>query len=246
MKKIVIISVAFLFLVGCGLYEVRGKKYISLNDALARVREPYDSRYSVTGWVMTYLDDLRALRKQALSEEDKAIIDRKISEAEYSLRRAATYDERRIKQEIQQEREEKEKRERLKREQAERERIEFETKRKELIQNSNGTLSDKSAQQVKKLVDSWKEGSPSWRWLGEEWKKERAKFFSAETFYKVFGKPDKTQYLSEVEQVLGGGYYDVYYYYFLYGCKDGVVQIKVHAEQLDDNGIVIIEDLNIF
>lgn len=126
------------------------------------------------------------------------------------------------------------KRELLEREQAEREaerkQIEFETKRKKLIQNSNGTLRDKSAQQVKKLVDSWREGS--WRC------KEKPEFFSLETFYKVFGKPDRKQFLSSQ--------FESDSYYFLYNCKDGVVQIKVHAEWLDDNGIVLIEDLNIF
>lgn len=144
--------------------------------------------------------------------------------AEYRQRRAAAYE-----RQIQQEREEEE-RERLEREQAERERIEFETKIKELIQNSNGTLRDKSAQQVKKLVDSWRE--VMWLWP------EKPEFSSVETFYKVFGKPDRTQFLSSRLSPDS--------YYFLYNCKDGLVQIKVSAHQLDDNGIVIIEDLNIF
>jgi hypothetical protein len=120
----------------------------------------------------------------------------------------------------------------LREERKERERIEFETNRKELVQNSNGTLRDKSAQQVKKLVDRWKEGLGRWKW------KEISKFFSVETFYKVFGEPDKKQFLSSQ--------FEPDSYYFLYNCKDGVVQIKVHAEQLDDNGIVLIQDLNIF
>ena len=119
---------------------------------------------------------------------------------------------------------------------AERESIEFETKIKKLIQSSNGTLRDKSAQQVKKLVDSWRERS--WQWE-DDYKFFPLEFFSLETFYKVFGKPDRTQFLSSEFEWQSS-------YYFLYNCKDGLVQIKVRAKQLDDNGIVIIEDLNIF
>lgn len=252
MKKIIIISVVILFLAGCGpAYEVEilggSKYYMTLEEALADAMEP-DS-YNIYGnnaylgylqnlWRQAYAKDKRIierkkldfllkqaemygpdwhnfefLREQATNEEVKITIDRKLSEYRQAQR-----------EQTQQETEE---RERLEHEQAERERIEFETKRKELIQNSNGTLRDKSAQQVKKLVDGWREGS--WRW------QERAKFFSVETFYKVFGQPDRTQFISALNC-----------YYFWYNCKDGVVQIKVHAEQLDDNSIVLIQDLNIF
>ena len=225
MKKIVLISAVFLFLVGCGLYEVEapgGPNYMSLDEALAQAREPY-TYYDERGNV-PYLYDLERLREQAISEKDKAIIDQKM--AEYRQRAAVA-----SQQWIRQQGEERKERERLEHEQAERERIEFETKRKELIQNSNGTLRDKSAEQVKKLVDRWKEGS--WRW------EKYSKFFSVETFYEVFGKPDRKQFLSSGNEWQSS-------YYFLYNCKDGVVQIKVRASQLDDNAIVIVEDLNIF
>jgi hypothetical protein len=161
------------------------------------------------------LHSLEYLKEQAASEEVKIIVDRKLSEY-----RQAQYAEK-----LQQ----AEERERLKREQAERERIEFETRRKELIQNSNGTLRDKSAEQVKKLVDGWKDRGPWWE--------ADSKFFSTETFYKVFGKPERTQFLSSQ--------FEHDSYYFLYNCKDGVVQIKVRASSLDNN-IVIVEDLIIF
>jgi len=248
MKKIIMISVLSIFLIGCGsqisglhegLYKMRDE-YMSLDEAIVLAYR--DFRYYSDEACDPCLRSLRALKKQATSEKDKAIIDRKISE--HMQWRASFEQEREEEKRLKRERVKQERleRERLERERAERERIGFETKIKELIQNSNGTLRDKSAQQVKKLVDSWQE--VSWLWP------EKSEFSSIETFYKVFGQPDRKQFLSE-KQVVGQWMYDsivgdVYYYYFLYGCKDGTVRIKVNAHQLDDNGVVVIEDLNIF
>lgn len=234
MKKTIIISVVFLFLAGCNGYEVKTHgvlKYMSLDDAIAQASSPYTYDVIIYPDRVPYLYDLGLLRKQAKSEKDKAIIDRMM--AEYRLRKTVW---------VQQQREEREERERLEHERLDRERkrerFEFEKKRKELIQNSDGTLRNKSVQQVKKLFDRWKEGS--WQWQWQDWAKDISKFFSVETFYKVFGEPDKKQYFSSVSG------YGSDSYYFLYICKDGIVVIEVNSDQLDDNGIVIIEDLNIF
>lgn len=255
MKKIVIISAVFLFLIGCGVYRVEtpgGTMYMSLDEALANAREP-DS-YNIYGnnsylydcevlWRQAYGKDkiilekkmlsfllkqaemnhpdwgnLERLKKQATSEEVKITVDRKLSEY-----RQAQHAEN-LWQAKEQERLERERQ------------IDFETRKKELIQHSDGTLINKSAQQVKKLVDKWIEGSvlPSWQNLA----KERYKFFSIENFYKVFGEPDRKQFLSSRIEPAS--------YYFYYNCKDGVVQIKVHAGRLDDEGMVFIQELNIF
>ena len=248
MSKIVMISVMFLFLAGCGSYEIClgiACEYMSLDEALAQAQN---------------IPALENLRRQATSEDDKAIIDQKIVEYRQELqiqqewnRKIVEYRQRQAAHELQIQQEWNRKNEELKRlasERAERDRIEFETNRKELIQNGGGTLRDKSAQQVKKLVDSWKKDN-YWGWQQEVWKIE-SKFSSTETFYEVFGTPPKTQLLSETKFTDPQGYeqnivaYKADYYYFLYRCKDGAVQIKVDAYQLDNNNIVIIEGLNIF
>jgi hypothetical protein len=72
------------------------------------------------------------------------------------------------------------------------------------------------------------------------WWKDYEGFFSAETFYKIFGKPERQQFLS------GDGLFTVDSYFFYYDCKDGLVQIQVSAVVLDDDGIVLIKELNIF
>jgi hypothetical protein len=129
--------------------------------------------------------------------EDQAVIDQRIAESRRE--RTVAYE-----QKMQRDYEQKMERERLEREQVEGRRIEFETKKKELIQNGNGTIRDKSAQEVKKLVDSWKE--ESWRWI------DGTEFLSVDNFYKVFGEPSRKQLLSSEFEPAS--------YYFLYECKD--------------------------
>jgi hypothetical protein len=135
---------------------------------------------------------------------------------------------------------EQEKREQEERDRLEAVRAEFDKSRQRLTEMSNGTLKDKSAQEVKKLVDEWRR-QESLRWqLAQQ---DHAGFlanFSAGTFYKIFGKPERQQFLSSNE-----GFLTVGYYYFLYRCKDGLVQIQVSASLLDDDGVVMITDLNI-
>jgi hypothetical protein len=58
-------------------------------------------------------------------------------------------------------------------------------------------------------------------------------YFSKETFHKIFGNPKRQQFLSPDS------------YLFYYDCKDGLVQIKVGAKDLDDDALVLIIELNI-
>ena len=114
-------------------------------------------------------------------------------------------------------------------------RAEFERSRERLTKISKGTLRDMSAQEVKKLVDEWRQES-----LRRELpSKEYPAFFSEATFYKIFGKPERKQFLSSI------GQFTPDFYIFYYNCKDGIVQIQVIARYLDD-GIVIIKEFNIF
>ena len=89
--------------------------------------------------------------------------------------------------------------------------------------------------------------TPSWNKSGWAWDKavelaktltKKDKLFSLKNFQKVFGEPQRTQYLS---MPYYGNVYCLYY-----ACKDGTVQIQVSASDLDDDAIVIIKDLNIF
>lgn len=57
---------------------------------------------------------------------------------------------------------------------------------------------------------------------------------STEFYYKVFGKPERTQFVGSLN-----------IYYFWYICTDGEVQIQIDAEQFDEN-LVNIESLNVF
>lgn len=278
-KKITVISFAFVFLAGCVPYKVGQDEYLSLDEALSRVREQYSSDITAH-----YLWALEELWRQA-PQEDKEIIEKEMLEfllkrletdlppnnvpraiRELStcnvlhdlkiLKQKATNEEvrttidRKVSEVMQAQREEV-KREREKQEQEQRDRVEavraeFEKSRERLTKMGNGTLKDKSAQEVKKLLDEWQRqgflwvvpGSLTWNILERD-KDAFSANFSTGTFYKIFGKPKKQQYLS------GTPFVEPNCYIFYYDCKDGLVQIKVDAEDLDDEGVVRIIDLNI-
>jgi len=282
-KKISLISFALLFLAGCGPYKVGQDEYLSLDEALTRVRKQYsdsisrldnDRDYhfyyfsrcgenrlyfqglqdlwrqapqedkeiiekemltfllkeleiyaqnggvSVDNWDV--LDNLEILKEQTTNEEVRTTIDRKVSEFMEAQREKVKRD--------------REKQEQQERDRVERERAEFEKSRERLIKIANGSLKDKSAQEVKKLLGEWNRQ----RFLIPE--KDKDTFsanFSAETFYKIFGKPVRKQFLSSIGLLM------VDSYVFYYDCKDGLVQIRVDAGDLDDSGIVRIIELNI-
>jgi len=114
----------------------------------------------------------------------------------------------------------------------------------EFIQSGDGSVKNKTTQEVKKLVDQWED-----RWkirmgilrIGEDAigmirRRENARKifledFSLENFYKIFGKPWKTQFIENE-------------YFLWYTCKDGHPIITVGAYEYDE-GWVNILDLNI-
>jgi hypothetical protein len=159
------------------------------------------------------LDTLRALQRKASSQE---------------IRKAAAEALR----EHEQAREEKAKREREEQQvQAQKHAGEIRLARKEsrlrLIHEAGGRLDDKSAEQVKRLVDEWTK-TPTL--VDESWSDPQ--LFGGTDFYKAFGQPRR-------KQLMGG------HYYFYYDCKDGLVQIEIDAGFLDKAGCIIVSDLNI-
>jgi hypothetical protein len=287
MKKIILIPIVFVFLAGCGSYELRLREgeagiehyhyNLSLDKALTLLQErhpDYNDKY--------YYYGLEFLLSQAYQDDDKEIIEKEMltvllkrinilrqkrqeqregspfnhynydSDLSHEfrkmdvLRRYTTSEEVKseaasslseLRQAERVEEEERERKERRKeRKRVEFVRAEFERSRERLTKISKGTLKDKSAQEVKKLVDEWRQRSLSL----ELPSKEYLAFFSAGTFYKIFGKPERKQFLSSSGLVTADSYI------FYYNCKDGIVQIQVSAVGLDDDGIVLIRELNIF
>ena len=109
----------------------------------------------------------------------------------------------------------------------------------EFIQTGDGSVKNKTTQEVKKLVDRWED-----RWrirmgtvrMGENAREIFLEDFSLENFYKIFGKPWKTQYIKNAPVNKE--------YILWYTCKDGTVLITV-GEYAYDDGWVNISDLNI-
>ena len=111
----------------------------------------------------------------------------------------------------------------------------------EFIKNEDGSLKNKTTQEVKKLVDQW-----NYYWtdhlierMGEKWvwelafqkKEEHENVSNLEIFYKIFGKPWKTQFIEDR-------------YVLWYICKGGNALITVSEDSFDDDWILIL-DLNI-
>jgi len=129
---------------------------------------------------------------------------------------------------------------------AKRRRLEEEAKYKrfkeewiEFIQSGDGSVKNKTTPEVKKLVDRWR-----YYWstdlaekMGWDWVRKNAveisylKVLSLENFYKIFGKPWKTQFIENE-------------YFLWFTCKDGIPVITVRVCDYDD-GWVNILDLNI-
>jgi len=275
MRSILVILLFILFLAGCTQYEVGGAVAYSLDEALAIARnrcsgnqdsgsyqhdlehlweqaEGHDKQMiekemlslslklfdiykqdqgpKIFYYLIRCLDHLRL---RATSEEVKTKADVKYSELS-ELVEAIRERERKEQEEKREEWERKE------RERVQGVRAEFKKSRQRLSQMSKGTLKDKSAEEIKKLMDHWKEELYLVLLAGTEvFEGYYPQFFSQETFYKIFGKPVRQQFISSNGLSTGDSYI------FYYNCKDGLVQIQISAAALDDNGIVLIEGLNV-
>ena len=213
MKNIIMISAVFLFLVGCspnfGKYKVQtpmGEEYMLLDEALTHI-ESYDALtnlYHQWGEMTS--------NNQGGGTEELGKLNRKRGEIlqlqHWEQQRQKNAEEKQF-----------QKKQSAKFEAWKLDRAKF-------IENTPGSLKNMKAPEVKKLVDNWGEGARDYRGSSE--------FFSVETFYKVFGRPESTQFISALNC-----------YYFWYNCKDGKVQIQVDANMFDNNKVYI-DGLNIF
>lgn len=232
--QIALVLAGLLVLPGCasvGTYELKGEKILTLDQAIGQA---------------TCVQDLWTLWGQA-SADDKIIIEEEIlnvsSKAQdlgtlQTLRRCTSNGDIRnavanALREQEQAREEEAKRVREEEQiQAEKQVEEIRLARKEsrqrLIREAGGRLNDKSAEEVKRLVDEW---TGITRLIGEKWSDPQ--LFGTSDFYKAFGQPQRKQLISS-------------HYYFYYGCRNGTVQMEVDANSLDKEGCIMVSDLNIF
>ncbi len=112
------------------------------------------------------------------------------------------------------------------------------------IQSGNGSIKNKTTQEVKKLVDQWEQEYLDKAMAGNIEKIREV--FSLENFYKLFGKPWKMQFISNFvsRDDIFGNFVSRDSYILWYICKGGYVQIIVSGYEYDD-GWVNILDLNI-
>jgi hypothetical protein len=249
-KKLFALFLVLLFSGGCSQYEVGGEGTSSLDDALAMARNrcPGDIYDCYSYW-----SDLDKLWEHAKGNE-KEVIEREMltfllkrledygdpertsvtlralgeKTTSDDIKKAAT--EALLKYEQAQEAEAKQKEDMQVQEQKQAEdiRLAFRESRERLPRIGAGRLDDKSAEEVKKLLEGWTRGVDD---LNVD---ERGEYFSADVFYRVFGQPQRKQFISSD-----------YAYYLYYECKDGMVQIKVLAALLEEN-VVLVSDFNIF
>jgi len=247
-KTIFTLFLMLLFSGGCSQYEVGGEGTSSLDDALARARDrcPGDIYDCYSYWqdldklwehaegnekeviereMLTFLlkgievygyrdtDALRFLGEQATSDDIKKAATEVLLEYEQAQEAEAKQKED-MQVQVQK--------------QAEDIRLAFRESRERLLRIGAGRLDDKSAEEVKKLLEGWTRGADD---LNVD---ERGEYFSADVFYRVFGQPQRKQFISSD-----------YAYYLYYECKDGMVQIKVLAALLEEN-VVLVSDFNIF
>ena len=246
MKYQILISVGLLMLSGCGVvgpYEIRGEEMLTLDGALSLARE---------GPQYGYLADLWALWSQAPTK-DKIIIEEEILNASFrdqygygltaleKLSKVTLSDEIRssaenalLKYEQAQEEEAKRKREEdeekkvQEQKELEETRLVFRVNRERILRIGAGNLHDKSAEEVRKLVNDWNHEENRWK-LND---RDLEEFFNLNIFHKTFGEPQRKQFFSGD-------------FYFYYECKDGMVQVQVSAARLEKN-LVFIDEFSIF
>jgi len=210
MGKFAVISSALLLFAGCTtLYKVQtptGEKYLPIDEALIYVNSEADYWNLFAQWRKMYP------YSDYLADEDVKKLDRKREEIQ---QREWAAERERLDIEVKQQEAAME--------------LEFERRKKEwieFIQSCDGSLRNKTTQEVKKLVDRWKyEGLCS----GKE------EFCSLENFYKVFGKPGKIQ-LTQLS--ISGFVADAYILWYV--CKGGNVRITVDAHVFDEGGVGIL------
>jgi len=225
MGKFTVISIALFLFTGCAItYKVQtptGERNLPIDEALLYVNNEESAKkiyrqwrkmYSYSGYLANYEEEGNRINRKLKGLQNK-------QDLEFQHRRMIEENKKNELAKIEREQEAIRECERLKKEWA------------EFIQSCDGSLRNKTAQEVKKLVDQY--NKDKWHECKEEGD------YSLENFHKVFGKPLKTQFISGSVS-MGGRYY------LWYTCKDGNAQITVDAYALDEKGRVVILDLSIF
>jgi hypothetical protein len=253
-KKIFQVFLLLLFLGGCSHNKMGAEAAFSLGDALTAARErcPGDIYNCYSYWndleklwdqaegdekelieheMLKYLlkrleshydplwrtsAALRSLGEKSMSDDIRKMATEALVEYQQDLQERQQAEETEVKQK--QEEEQK---------QTEGIRLAFHESRDRLIRIGAGSLRDKSAEEIKKLVDGWMD-----IYSYELNNNDLAKYFGADVFYKVFGHPQR-------KQLFG------YAYYFYYECRDGMAQMKVPEEAFTEDNIVVVLDLSI-
>ncbi len=245
--QIALVLAGLLLLSGCGLvgsYELEGEQMLTLDQAIARAADTRDL------WV------LLSQASQLDRPNDKIIIERELLSMSSkqdlatleSLSRCASSEEIRnaaadalreqkqaCEEEAKRERKEQEEQQVQAQKQAEEIRLALKEARQRLIREAGGRLDDKSAEEVKRLVDEWPRVAASLDenvFGGSAWQQESPQFFAPSYFYAVFGQPQRKQLISG-------------HYYFYYQCRDGTAQIEIDAARLSNENLVLVSGLNI-
>jgi hypothetical protein len=140
----------------------------------------------------------------------------------------------------------------------------------EFVQKSTGSLKNKTAREVKKLVSDWQSfvyrlpslrekahsnalkyafsDNISWSWNESSWAYDKGVELTKTltTKGKLFSSKNFQKVFGEPQRTQYSSipsYGSVYFYYYV--CKDGTVQIQVSAGELDYDEVHI-EDLNVF
>ncbi len=250
-----LVSAGLLVLSGCThSYEVNDKRILALDEAIAEA---------------TTTEDLWALWAQAPGN-DKIVIEKNILEASsrsqdtdslqklsactanYEIRSEANRvieERRRVAQEAWAKREREEQQIQAQKK-AEEIRVAMKENRQRLIREAGGRLDDKSAEEVKRLIDNWRTPQGSLQVnpydfdLWQQYMKDYEESFDTGDFYEAFGQPERKQLINR--PVAGiFGLVDRDFYYFYYQCRDGTVQIEIDANSLSKEDIVLISGLNI-
>jgi len=252
--RIALAAVAFLVLSGCGLvgpYEMRGEQMLTLDQAMARATTTSDLWALHSQAEQAWPDDrivieelilnvslesqdtrtLEMLSRLASSEEIKNTAANAVLEHE----RVREAEAKRVREEQQVQAQKK----------AEEIRLAMKENRQRLIRDAAGRLDDKSAEEVKRLIDNWRTPQGSlqvnpydfdvWQQYINDYKDS----FHTSDFYKAFGQPQRKQLIS------GDGNFSPDHYYFYYQCSDGTAQIEIDADSLSKENLVLVSGLNI-
>jgi len=250
-----LVSAGLLVLSGCTRsYELNGERMLALDEAIAEATTTEDL-WAL--WAQAESDDKIILEEEILdassrSQDTDSLQKLSTCTASYKIRSEANrvMDERkRVAQEAWAKREREEQQVQAQK-RADEIRLAMKESRQRLMREAGGRLDDKSAEEVKRLVDNWRtpqgslQVSPYNFDLWQLYMKDYEESFHTNDFYKAFGQPQRKQLINRAVAGIFG-LVDHDFYYFYYQCKDGTVQIEIDADSLSKEDLVLVSGLNI-